>query len=337
MDEYQPIRPEDEARPMEPGNVPVDLEAELSPDVGESQARPPISKERFVSWLNDAYSMEQSIGQVLENHVNDAKDVPLLQTQLEKHLEQTRHHAEIIKGCLERLGESPSTVKSGFANIMGTLQGMSTGMAQDELVKNAISDYATEHFEIASYTALITAAQDYGDADIVRACESIRDDEQEMAKWLEQHLPMVVQLSLLNEAKSSKSGEQGEDKSLLENPVVEAGLAAGAVGVAAMAAKKIMEGQSSTGEEGSTEGIASQVRPGMTVAGSDGLSVGHVIQVHPNGNNFLLERPGGDEAAIWVPLTAISTVRGNQITLGVPSAEIDQQGWDKYMIPGLSM
>ena len=75
----------------------------------------------------------------------------------------------------------------------------------------------------------------------------------------------------------------------------------------------------------------------MTVAGSDGLSVGHVIQVHPNGNNFLLERPGGDEATIWVPLTAISAVSGNQITLGVPSAEIDQQGWEIAEIPGLSM
>jgi hypothetical protein len=81
----------------------------------------------------------------------------------------------------------------------------------------------------------------------------------------------------------------------------------------------------------------SQVKAGMTVAGSDGLSVGHVIQVHPNGNNFLLERPGGDEAAIWVPLTAISAVSGNQITLGVPSAEIDQQGWEISEIPGLSM
>jgi hypothetical protein len=62
-----------------------------------------------------------------------------------------------------------------------------------------------------------------------------------------------------------------------------------------------------------------------------------VIQVHPNGGNFLLERPGGDEAAIWVPLTAISAVSGDQITLGVPSAEIDQQGWEEAQIPGINL
>ena len=93
----------------------------------------------------------------------------------------------------------------------------------------------------------------------------------------------------------------------------------------------------SNSSPGAIDRWMSQVKAGMTVAGSDGLSVGHVTQVHPNGGNFLLERPGGDEAAIWVPLTAISAVSGDQITLGVPSAEIDQQGWEISEIPGLSM
>ncbi len=333
MDEYQPIPPEDQTWPMGPEQKQSDLEAEGLGTVGESQLAPPISKERFLDWLNDAYSMEQSISKVLENHVQDAKDYPLIQTQLQKHLEQTRHHAEIIKGCIERLGESPSTIKSGMANITGMLGGVSTGMAKDELVKNAISDYATEHFEIACYTALITAAQDYGDVDTVLACESIRRDEEEMAQWLEQQLPVVVQETLRNEAKSGKTDEASDDKSLLENPVVEAGLAAGAVGLAAMAGKRIMEGRSSK-EEGTAEEIGSQIRAGMTVNGSDGLSIGHVTQVHPDGGNFLLERPGGEEYSIWVPLTGISGLSGDQITLGVPSSEIDQQGWNEAEPPG---
>lgn len=333
MDEYQQIPPEDQTWPMEPGQGPSDLEAEGLGNIVESEPTPPISKERYVGWLNDAYSMEQSISKVLENHVNDAKDYPLIQTQLQKHLEQTRDHAEIIKGCIERLGESPSTVKSGMANIAGMMGGISTGMAKDELVKNAIADYAAEHFEIASYTALITAAQDYGDADTVLACESIRQDEQEMAQWMEQQLPIVVQEMLRNEAKSGKTGEQSGDKSLLENPVVEAGLAAGAVGLAAMAGKRIMEGRSSKEEDAAKE-IGSQIRAGMTVNSSDSLSIGHVVQVHPDGGNFLLERPGGDEYSIWVPLTSISDLSGDQITLGVPSSEIDQQGWAEAEPPG---
>ncbi len=30
----------------------------------------------YLAWLNDAYSLEQSLVQVLERHVTDAKDYP---------------------------------------------------------------------------------------------------------------------------------------------------------------------------------------------------------------------------------------------------------------------
>jgi ferritin-like metal-binding protein YciE len=166
-------------------------------------------KDLYVRWLNDAYSMEQSIIQVLENHVEDAKDQPQLQAKLQEHLEQTRRHAEVDKGCLERLGESPSTVKSGMANVMGTVQGMvqamSTGMmAQDELVKNGIADYATEHFEIASYKALIVAAQDLGDQESVRTYQEILRDEEAMANWFNEHLPNIVQETIRRAATTAE-------------------------------------------------------------------------------------------------------------------------------------
>src|SRR5918911_4841797 len=93
-------------------------------------------KDLFVSWLNDAYSMEQSIAQVLENHVKDAKNNPQLQAKLQEHLDQTRRHADLVKDCLQCLGESPSAIKSTMANVMGTIQGMATGGAKDELVKD---------------------------------------------------------------------------------------------------------------------------------------------------------------------------------------------------------
>src|SRR5919206_2764152 len=114
--------------------------------------------------------MEQAVSQTLENHVKDAKDSPLLQAKLQEHLEQTRHHAELVKRCLERLGESPSMVKSTVANVLGTTQGLATGLAQDEPVKNALADYAAECQEIASYWALISA----GTSAMPRPCGSVR-------------------------------------------------------------------------------------------------------------------------------------------------------------------
>ncbi len=161
----------------------------------------------LIAWLNDAYSMENALIQVLENHAKDAKDHPQVQSKIQEHLEVTRHHADRVKGRIQALGGDTSTIKSGLANIFGTVQGMSSGAAKDELVKNGISDYAAEQFEVASYRALIAGAQAIGDQETVRVCqENLREDE-EMARWLEQNLPLTVQEFMQSQLASHGEGQ----------------------------------------------------------------------------------------------------------------------------------
>jgi ferritin-like metal-binding protein YciE len=148
--------------------------------------------EIYMAWLNDAYGMENALVQVLQNHAKDAQDHPQMHAKIQEHLDKTRQHAELIKGCIERRGGSTSAVKTGMANLVGVMQGLSTGMAEDELVKNGIADYAAENFEIASYQALITA-HDLGDEQTGQVCQQILADEQDMANWLAQHLPEAVE------------------------------------------------------------------------------------------------------------------------------------------------
>jgi ferritin-like metal-binding protein YciE len=150
-------------------------------------------RETLIGWLNDAYAMEKGLVQVLENHADDVKDRPEMYRKIAQHLEQTRMHAERVRECVERLGGSVSTVKTAMGAVSGFFQGRSTGVSPDELVKNALSDYAAEHFEIASYKALIVAARLLGENQVVQVCETILRDEQDMANWLEQNLPNVVQ------------------------------------------------------------------------------------------------------------------------------------------------
>jgi ferritin-like metal-binding protein YciE len=150
-------------------------------------------KEALIGWLNDAYAMERNLENVLENHVKDAKDHPQVASAIQRHLEETRRHAELVKGCVERLGGSTSSVKTAMGKVAGLFGGISTGIFPDELVKNALADYAAEHMEIAAYRALIVAARFLGETEVVRVCEQILPDEERMAKWLEQNLPMVVQ------------------------------------------------------------------------------------------------------------------------------------------------
>ena len=83
-----------------------------------------------------------------------------------------------------------------MANVLGAVQGMSTAMADDKMVKNAMGNYAIEYFEIASYTILVTAARELGYDEIASVCEGIMTEEQEMADWIEQSLPMVTRQHL---------------------------------------------------------------------------------------------------------------------------------------------
>ncbi len=154
-------------------------------------------KELLIAWLNDAHGMENALIQVLEHQVKDARDYPQVQPKLEQHLEQTRRHAQLVKECIEGLGGKTSTVKAGMASLFGQMQALSTGPAKDEMVKNALADYAAENFEVASYTALMRAAQELGELQTASVCEQIRLEDEAMARWLGQNLSTLVQQTLL--------------------------------------------------------------------------------------------------------------------------------------------
>jgi ferritin-like metal-binding protein YciE len=150
-------------------------------------------QELLVNWLKDAYAMEMTLAVALDNHAKDAEKQPAICSRIEQHAEQTRRHAELVKSCVERLGGKVSVIKTSLGNMFGAIKEAPMGLAEDELVKNALSDYASEHFEIACYRALITAAQAQGDTETATICQQILADEVAQASWLEQQLPTMVQ------------------------------------------------------------------------------------------------------------------------------------------------
>lgn len=159
-------------------------------------------KEMFIAWMKDAYAMEISLIETMERRVDAAEGYPQIQERDREHLEETRRHADMMKSCIEAYDEDTSSVKSGMSKLTGMLQGMGTKGASDTLVKNSIADYASEHFEIASYRALIEAAREFGDQKTLEVCQEILKDEERMASFLEEHLPSVVHDTMRHEAMS---------------------------------------------------------------------------------------------------------------------------------------
>jgi ferritin-like metal-binding protein YciE len=164
-----------------------------------------VQKDIVLTWLKDAHAMEEGLVETLEKQAGHAKEFPDVQTKIQEHTEQTKQHAEKVKTCIERLGGSVSAMKSGLGNMAGALQGMTTAMTQDTLIKDALSSFSAEHFEIASYRAISEAAKLDGDNETASVCESIIKDEEAMADWLEEQLPQMVK-QFLQKQESAQNG-----------------------------------------------------------------------------------------------------------------------------------
>jgi len=148
--------------------------------------------EHLLDWLRDAHAMEQQAEQMLRAQSGRLEHYPELKARIDQHLEETLGQQKIVAECIERLGGSTSIVKDLTAKMMAFGQAAG-GMTQtDEVVKGANMSYVFENLEIASYTSLIAAAERCGDAQTKAACERILPQEQAMAQWLLEHIPLIT-------------------------------------------------------------------------------------------------------------------------------------------------
>src|SRR4051812_10022849 len=150
-----------------------------------SRWRGMTKREQFILWLGDAHAMEVGIVTTLEKHIADAKGLPKIRAGLSKHLRETKRHATEMKKALAAMGGTHPMLKEGVSKLANLAAGLVTTAAKDTIVKNAIADFATEHFEMACYKSLILTATALGETKIATTCKGILKDEQAMAALLE--------------------------------------------------------------------------------------------------------------------------------------------------------
>ena len=111
--------------------------------------------------------------EILEKQAKRLEKYPQMQMKIEEHLDVSRRQAEDLNECLEQLDSDISTLKEAGGKLSGSLAAVGSAAARDEVVKDGIANYAFEHFEIASYHALLTAAETLGEEEIRTTCEDI--------------------------------------------------------------------------------------------------------------------------------------------------------------------
>ena len=214
-------------------------------------------RQAVLSWLKDAHSMETGGLPTLQDHAETAKDYAEMQTKLSQHASATRRHAELLEGCIERLGGRPAALKEAVGTAFGKVMGLANLPAKDTVVKNALGDYAAENFEVACYTSLIAAAERVGDHETADVCRQILRDEEEMADWLKGYIPTLTQTFM-----SEQTGDEGSEGPLgnadSKNALLTGGALLVGAGAALLAGQALRGGKEDSSKEDSPDDSAAQ-------------------------------------------------------------------------------
>jgi ferritin-like metal-binding protein YciE len=149
--------------------------------------------DRLDQWLRDAHAMEQQAEQMLSAQAERIESYPMLKNRLQQHVEETRSQRDRLHACMERRGVSASGMKDLMGKATAMVHGLGSAMAGDEVMKGVLTNYAFEHFEIASYRILIAAAEAVGDTQTAQVCETILREEEEMAAWIDESMDDITQ------------------------------------------------------------------------------------------------------------------------------------------------
>ncbi|EPY4527798.1 TPA: ferritin-like domain-containing protein [Klebsiella quasipneumoniae subsp. similipneumoniae] len=148
--------------------------------------------ENYHNWLRDAHAMEKQAESLLMATIRRLDNEPQLRTRLEQHLYETRRQLSALQDLIARNHISRSALKDAMSRVAALGQTIGIMLPGDELIKLITTAYVFAHFEVACYTALLTAAKRVGDHSAMPTLEGILAEERGMADWLLHHLPALT-------------------------------------------------------------------------------------------------------------------------------------------------
>lgn len=78
------------------------------------------AEERLMEWLRDAHAAEEQAETMLSGMAGQIEHYPELRQRIERHIEETRRQAELVRGCIERRGGSTSAIKDAGGRFMAS-------------------------------------------------------------------------------------------------------------------------------------------------------------------------------------------------------------------------
>ena len=163
------------------------------------------SNEVFVTGLRNAHAMENQALSIIKPQLNRLEHYPEVSELLERHLHETEGQIVRIEEILDGLDESASGLKDTMMSMSGTMGALTHSMADDEILKNSLANFAFENFEIAAYTSLLTAADMCGATSATLLLEQNLAEERRTAEMIEQMLPTITERFILRQAAGARA------------------------------------------------------------------------------------------------------------------------------------
>jgi ferritin-like metal-binding protein YciE len=145
----------------------------------------------FVTGLNNAHALENQALSLMDRQIERLEQYPEMEAMLRQHRVETEGQIARLEEILASLGETHSALKDAALSFSGNMAAIGHSFSGDEVIKNSFANYAFENFEIASYTGLITMAED-GFQSSVSALQMTLGEEQRMADWVREHIPATT-------------------------------------------------------------------------------------------------------------------------------------------------
>ena len=157
---------------------------------------PEISDARrlFVHQLGEALNMERTTLTILKQS-EQAAQTPRLKEQFARHREETEGQIRNLEQAFSSLGEAAT---GHVCHAMDGMKKEGQGLVEKvapELLDGALATAAThvEHYEIATYEGLLTAAEAMGQDDVVALLQENLEQEQHTLRKVEQSAQTLTQ------------------------------------------------------------------------------------------------------------------------------------------------
>jgi ferritin-like metal-binding protein YciE len=148
--------------------------------------------ELFLTGVKNAHALEQQALSIMEPQVARIENYPEMAERLRAHIQETHGQIERLNQILDQHGTKASMLKDMATSMAGGMAAIGHSVMGDEILKNSFANYAFENFEIASYRSLIILAEDGGFRDAAPLLQETLRQEESMAQWIQDNLPMVT-------------------------------------------------------------------------------------------------------------------------------------------------